>query len=82
MNKILISLIIITSMMGWALAVDAGNVVGNQPGEAVAENLFNHGIGQPWVGGNPPSSSSFRMRNSSPITNKEHVSHMPLDQSS
>jgi hypothetical protein len=62
MNKILISLIIITSMMGWALAVDAGNVVGNQPGEAVAENLFNHGIGQPWVGGNPPSSSSFDMK--------------------
>jgi len=80
MNKILISLILIISLMGWAL--DAENGVGNQPGEAAAENLFNQGIGQAWAGDNPPSSGSFRMRNSSPITNKEHVSHMPLDQSS
>jgi hypothetical protein len=26
-----------------------------RPGEATAEKLFNYGIGQPWVGGNPPS---------------------------
>jgi len=25
-----------------------------QPGEAAFEQLYNHGIGQPWVGGNPP----------------------------
>lgn len=26
-------------------------------GEKVAEDLFNHGIGKPWVGGNPPKST-------------------------
>jgi hypothetical protein len=61
MNKILISLVLITSLMGCALALDAGNRVGNQPGEAVAQNLFNQGIGQAWGGGNPPSSSSSGM---------------------
>lgn len=27
-----------------------------KPGEKVAEDLFNHGIGKPWVGGNSPKS--------------------------
>ena len=27
-----------------------------RPGEATAEWLFYHGIGEPWVGGNPPHS--------------------------
>ncbi|MDD1752938.1 MAG: hypothetical protein LUQ38_07615 [Methanotrichaceae archaeon] len=27
-----------------------------QPGEATAEWLFYHGIGEPWVGGDPPHS--------------------------
>ena len=27
-----------------------------RPGEAAAEWLFYHGIGEPWVGGNPPHS--------------------------
>jgi hypothetical protein len=30
-----------------------------RPGEAAAERLFEKGIGQPWVGGNPPSSNSL-----------------------
>ena len=32
------------------------NGVEMRPGEAEAEWLFNHGIGEPWVGGNPPHS--------------------------
>lgn len=28
-------------------------------GEKVAEDLFNHGIGKPWVGGNPPKSTHW-----------------------
>ena len=27
-----------------------------RPGEAAAERLFYHGIGEPWVGGDPPHS--------------------------
>ncbi len=27
-----------------------------RPGEREAEYLFNHGIGKPWIGGNPPYS--------------------------
>lgn len=30
-----------------------------RPGEKVAEKLFNRGIGQPWVAGEPPGWSSF-----------------------
>jgi hypothetical protein len=32
------------------------NGVEMRPGEATAEWLFYHGIGKPWVGGNPPYS--------------------------
>jgi hypothetical protein len=32
------------------------NGVEMRPGEATAEWLFYHGIGEPWVGGNPPHS--------------------------
>jgi hypothetical protein len=28
-----------------------------RPGEAAAELLFNYGFGEPWIGGNPPSST-------------------------
>lgn len=28
-----------------------------KPGEKVAEDLFNHGIGKPWVGGDSPKST-------------------------
>jgi hypothetical protein len=57
MKKILISILLI-SLMGCAIAVD-GNGVELLPGEARAEALFEKGIGQPWVGGNPPSSSTY-----------------------
>ena len=58
MNKILISIVLIISLMGCVSALD-GSGVGMQPGEAAAEKLFNNGIGQTWAGGNPPSSGSF-----------------------
>lgn len=62
MNKILIAVILVTSLMGCALALDTENGVEMRPGEAAAENLFNHGIGHPWVGGNPPSFGSNYMK--------------------
>ncbi len=57
MNKIWISIVLIISLMGCAVALD-GSGVEMRPGEATAEKLFSYGIGQPWVGGNPPSTST------------------------
>lgn len=57
MNIVLISILLIISLMGCAIAVD-GSGVELLPGEARAEKLFELGIGQPWVGGNPPSPSA------------------------
>ena len=54
MNNIWKSFVLIILLMGCASALDAGSVA-LRPGEAMAEKLFNNGIGQPWVGGNPPS---------------------------
>jgi hypothetical protein len=59
MNKFVISIILIISLMGSVLALDVKNGVEMRPGEATAEKLFNLGIGQPWVGGNPPSASTY-----------------------
>ncbi len=55
MNRNLMSIILILSLMGCAVALDVVNGVEMRPGEAAAERLFEKGIGQPWVGGNPPS---------------------------
>src|SRR5512137_189341 len=60
MNKILISIILIISLMQGAVAIDKQNGVEMQPGEAAAQNLFEKGIGEPWVGGNPPYSNDFK----------------------
>lgn len=57
MNKILISIALIIFLMGCAAAIDVTGVE-MRPGEATAEKLFNYGIGQPWIGGNPPSYSA------------------------
>jgi hypothetical protein len=57
MNKVLISIVLIISLVGCAIAVDRSGVE-LLPGEARAEKLFELGIGQPWVGGNPPSTSA------------------------
>jgi hypothetical protein len=57
MNKVLISILIFISLTGYVFALD-GNGLEMKPGEARAEMLFELGIGQPWVGGNPPSSSA------------------------
>ena len=54
MNKILAVLVLIISLMGCVAALDAHSDVEMRPGEATFEQLFNQGIGQPWVGGNPP----------------------------
>ena len=54
MNNIWKSFVLVILLMGCASALDA-NGVAMRPGEATAEKLFNNGIGQPWVGGNPPS---------------------------
>ena len=54
MKDILIPIILIISLMGCAAALDVQNGVELRPGEAMFEHLFNQGIGQPWVGGNPP----------------------------
>ncbi len=58
MNKVLISIVLIISLVGCAIAADRSGVE-LLPGEASAEKLFDLGIGQPWVGGNPPSSSIY-----------------------
>jgi hypothetical protein len=62
MNKILISIALIVSLMQGAAAIEMQNGIEMRPGEAVAEKLFDKGIGEPWVGGNPPSSSSFDLK--------------------
>jgi len=54
MNRILVSMVFIISLMGCVAALDGNSKVEMQPGEAAFEQLYNHGIGQPWVGGNPP----------------------------
>jgi hypothetical protein len=54
MNKIIAVLILIVSLMGCVAALDVQNGVEMRPGETAFEQLFNQGIGQPWVGGNPP----------------------------
>jgi hypothetical protein len=59
MKWILTTIVLVISLMGCAAALGEKNGVELRPGEAASEKLFNHGIGQPWVGGNPPSSGSF-----------------------
>ncbi len=54
MNNVWKSFVLVILLMGCASALDA-NGVAMRPGEATAEKLFNNGIGQAWVGGNPPS---------------------------
>lgn len=59
MIKILTATILITSLLGCALAIDIENGVEMRFGEAAAERLFEMGIGEPWVGGNPPSYDEY-----------------------
>jgi hypothetical protein len=69
MNKIWKSIVLVISLMGCVSALD-GNGVTMLPGEATAEKLFNYGIGEPWVGGNPPSYSA-----SDPIYSQYYSMH-------
>ncbi len=41
------------------LASFPGGSIEYKPGEKVAEDLFNHGIGKPWVGGDSPKYTSW-----------------------
>ena len=50
-------MVLIISLMGCVAALDVSSNVEMRPGEAAFEQLYNHGIGQPWVGGNPPGQS-------------------------
>ena len=54
MNKILAVLVLIISLMGCVAALDGQSGTEMRPGETAFEQLFNQGIGQPWIGGNPP----------------------------
>ncbi len=60
MNKTWISFAVIISLTACAAAVQNGMEM--RPGEARAEMLFDLGIGEPWVGGNPPSSSAYESK--------------------
>jgi len=53
MRNILLTLALISALICSAAAVGTSGVE-MKPGEAAAEKLFEKGIGQPWVGGNPP----------------------------
>lgn len=50
MNKILLSVALIISLMGCGLALDEDM----RPGEAAAEERFEKGFGSPWIGGDSP----------------------------
>jgi len=55
MNKILISVVLIVSLMG---CVAASGVM-MRPGEIEAEKRFEEGRGLPWIGGDPPHYTSW-----------------------
>jgi len=57
MNKSLISIALIMALMGSAAALGGKPGLELQPGEAAAEMLFDHGIGEPWIGGDPSHTS-------------------------
>ena len=54
MNRIFVPIVLILSLVGSVSALDLKGNIEMKPGEAAFEQLYNHGIGQPWVGGNPP----------------------------
>ena len=54
MNKIWAILTLIIFLMVCAASVDGNSKLEMRPGEASFEQLFNKGIGQAWIGGNPP----------------------------
>jgi hypothetical protein len=60
MNKIWLSFVLIVLLVACAYA--APNGLEMQPGEARAEMLFDLGIGEPWIGGDPPSSGLSESR--------------------
>mgnify|MGYP007128624227 CR=1 FL=1 len=51
--------VLLASLSLMAIACSAGEVE-YRPGEKAAENLFNKGIGDPWIGGEPFQSDLFK----------------------
>jgi hypothetical protein len=54
MKRITIAAMFFVSLVGCAASLDGFSSVEMRPGEAAFEQLFNQGIGQAWIGGNPP----------------------------
>ncbi len=77
MNKIWISFAAILLLIVCVSGVEYD--IGMSQEEASAEALFNLGIGEPWVGGNPPSSSGYELKFSQfysknkGSSNKKHI---------
>ena len=67
MRNILLILALILALICLAAAVGMPGVE-MKPGEASAERLFEKGIGQPWVGGNPPWDQGYYGQNNKPLT--------------
>jgi hypothetical protein len=59
MNRILISLALITFLVGFAGALDFYGGVELLPGERAAMERFEHGFETPWAGGEPPHGPLF-----------------------
>ncbi|HQJ79900.1 MAG TPA: hypothetical protein PLW21_05355 [Methanothrix sp.] len=59
MNWKSISAILILSLVGCVGGLDTVNGLEMRPGEAAAERMFERGFGEPWIGGDPPSMSSY-----------------------
>ncbi len=59
MRNIILAFALILALMGLTMAVDTPGVE-MRPGEAAAERLFEKGIGEPWVGGNPPWQQGYQ----------------------
>jgi len=72
MNKILISIALIISLMGCA----AASGVMMRPGEAEAEKRFEEGRGLPWIGGDPPYWSSWYQEY--PHYSTIHIGYPPI----
>jgi len=79
MKEILITIAIIISLMGCAAALGEKNGVELRPGEATSEKLFNHGIGQPWIGVNQPSSSSSDLKFAQYFSRTRSASNMHIE---
>lgn len=77
MNKIWTSFALVISLMACASAVQ--NNIETRPDEARAEMLFDLGIGEPWIGGNPPSPDEYESRFSQFFSMRKDYSKKHID---